>query len=167
MNALTLGKTSASISYLRRKLALSHSAIFFVTSITPLTHSFHTSFSSLENRLSTHHDRREWTLYQLSDFVATLFFHTTMISAFSWDAKRLHFYRLCHEVTDLPHHAHTIVHQLCERSSLGLPSEHSSSCFFLFSGATILRICTILLCKNHLFYIFLHIFVILLHFFVA
>ena len=32
MNALTLGKTSASIRYLRRKLALSHSVIFFCDS---------------------------------------------------------------------------------------------------------------------------------------
>ena len=139
-----------------------------MTAITPLTHSFHTSFSSPENHISTHHDRREWTLYQLQNFVLTLFFpDITFILAFSLDAKRLCARRLCHEVTDLPHHAHTIVHQLCERSSLGLPTEHSSSCFFLFPGATILRICTILLCKTRYFYIFLHIFVILLHFFVA
>ena len=97
-----------------------------------------------------------------------LFFQTPMLyQLFSLDAKRLCARRLCHEVTDLPHQLHTFVHQLCERSSLGLPTEHSSSCFFLFPGATILRICTILLCKTRYFYIFLHIFVILLHFFVA
>ena len=113
-------------------------------------------------------DQREFTLYQLSNFVCSLFFQIPhLYQLFSLDAKRLCVYRLCHEVTDLPHHVHTIVHQRCERSSLGLPTEHSSNTFPLFSSAAILRICTILLRKTPLFYIFLHIFVILLHFFVA
>ena len=168
MNALTLGKTSASIRYLRRKLAFSHSAIFFVTSITPLTHSFHTSFSSRENHISTH--QRPQGVYavpaiELRSYI--IFPDTNIILAFSLDAKRLCVSRLCHEVTDLPHQLHTFVHQLCERSSLGLPTEHSSTTFSHFLGAKILRIYTILLRKNHLFYIFLHIFTTLLHFFVA
>ena len=96
-----------------------------------------------------------------------IFPHTKIIPDYSRDAKRLCARRLCHEVTDLPHHAHTFVHQLCERSSLGLPTEHSSNCFSLFPGAKILRICTILLRKSRYFYIFLLYYTHLLHFFVA
>ena len=115
----------------------------------------------------TFYDRRELRVPAARLRRNAVFQHTLLYQLFSCDAKRLCVRRLCHEVTDLPHHAHTIVHQLCERSSLGLPTEHSSTSFSHFLGATILRICTILLCKTRYFYIFLHIFVILLHFFVA
>ena len=139
-----------------------------MTAITPLTHSFHTSFSSRENHISTH--QRPEGVYavpaiELRSYI--IFPDTTFIPAFSLDAKRLCAIRLCHEVTDLPHQLHTFVHQLCERSSLGLPTEHSSTLFSLFPGAKILRICTILLCKTRFFYIFLLYHTPLLHFFVA
>ena len=85
----------------------------------------------------------------------TIFPDIRFILTFSIDAKRLSACRMCHEVTDLPHHTLKFTLQLCERSSLGLPTEHSSRGFLLFPGAKICYICTVLLRKNLLFYEFL------------
>ena len=118
-------------------------------------------------KLCTYYDRRELRVLAARLRRNAVFQYTLLYQLFSCDAKRLCVRRLCHEVTDLPHQHHTTCFQACERSSLGLPTEHSSNTFSHFPGAKILRICTILLRKTHLFYIFLHIFTILLHFFVA